>query len=248
MHHKPIPYTLYQWVWKAIDWVYPPVCGGCGIAGARWCPECQRSLQRINGNLCPGCGTPNNKEAVCSNCREHSLVLDGLRAYARYSGALRNAIHRLKYQRDIALAETLAGFLVELYYETRWQIDLVAPVPLGVVRRRERGYNQAAMIAYPFALAVRVSYSGGAIRRVRETVSQVDLKFSQRLENVQDAFWADPQKVAGKKVMVIDDVTTTGATLNACAEALKNAGAITVYGFVVARTFLSEGGKNDRAS
>jgi ComF family protein len=205
-------------------------------------------LQRINGNLCPGCGTPNNKEAVCSNCREHSLVLDGLRAYARYSGALRNAIHRLKYQRDIALAETLAGFLVELYYETRWQIDLVAPVPLGVVRRRERGYNQAAMIAYPFALAVRVSYSGGAIRRVRETVSQVDLKFSQRLENVQDAFWADPQKVAGKKVMVIDDVTTTGATLNACAEALKNAGAITVYGFVVARTFLSEGGKNDRAS
>lgn len=248
MHHKPIPYTLYQWVWKAIDWVYPPVCGGCGASGTRWCPGCQRSLQRINGSICPRCGMPINKVAVCSDCRERSLAIDGLRAYACYSGALRNAIHRLKYQRDIALAETLAGFLVELYHETEWQIDLVAPVPLGVVRRRERGYNQAAMIAYPFALAVQVSYSGGAIRRVRETASQVDLGFSQRHENVRDAFWADPQRVTGRTILVIDDVTTTGATLNACAEALKNAGANTVYGFVVARTFLSEGGKNDCAS
>lgn len=248
MHHKPIPYTLYQWVWKAIDWVYPPVCGGCGAAGARWCPECQSSLQRINGNLCPRCGMPVNKEAICYNCSERPLVIDGLRAYAHYSGALRNAIHRLKYQRDIALAETLASFLVELYQEIRWEIDLVVPVPLGMVRRKERGYNQAAMIAYPFALAVQVSYSGGAIRRVRETASQVDLGFLQRLENVKDAFWADPQKVAGRTILLIDDVTTTGATLNACAEALKNAGAKTVYGFVVARTFLSEGGKNDRAS
>lgn len=248
MDHKPIPYTLYQWIWKAIDWVYPPVCGGCGTAGVRWCTECQRSLQRIHGNLCPCCGMPVNTNAVCSKCKERPLFINGLRAYAHYSGALRNAIHRLKYQRDITLAETLASFLVELYRENPWQIDLVVAVPLGVVRRKERGYNQAAMIAYPFALAVRVPYSGRAIQRVRETASQVDLGFAQRLENVKNAFWADPQKVAGKTILVVDDVTTTGATLNACAEALKNAGANAVYGFVVARTFLSEGGKNDRAS
>lgn len=188
------------------------------------------------------------KDAVCSYCRDRPYVIDGLRAYAIYAGAIRNAIHRLKYERDIALAETLSHFLVELYQETKWQIELIVPVPLGVVRRRERGYNQAALIAYPFSLAVQIPYCAGAIRRVRETSSQVDLGLLQRLENVKGAFWADPRKVGGKRVLVVDDVTTTGATLNACAEALKNAGAEAVYGFVVARTILSEGGRNDRAS
>lgn len=213
------------------------------------CSECQRSLQRIKSPICTRCGLPlNNEDTVCNDCRDFSFAVDGIRAYAQYAGPIRNAIHQLKYRRDIALAETLASFLVDLYCETGWQVDLVTPVPLGVVRRKERGYNQAAMIAYPFSLAVQVSYSSRALRRVRETASQVDLGFAQRLENVKEAFRADPQKVAGRKVLVIDDVTTTGATLNACAEALKNAGATTVYGFVVARTLLSEGGKNDRAS
>ncbi|PWH18304.1 MAG: amidophosphoribosyltransferase [Anaerolineae bacterium] len=191
---------------------------------------------------------PMGTNTVCNHCHERPFVIDGLRAYACYAGPLRNAIHRLKYQRDIALGETLAGFLVELYREVQWEIDLVVAVPLGVVRRRERGYNQAALIAYPLSLAIRVPYGRGALQRVRETASQVDLSFLQRLENVKDAFWADAPKVAGRNVLVIDDVTTTGATINACAEALKKAGANTVYGFVVARTILSEGGRNDRAS
>lgn len=185
---------------------------------------------------------------VCNNCRERPYIVDGLRAYAIYTGSIRNAIHRLKYQRDVALAETLAGFLVELFYETGWESDLIVPVPLGLVRRKERGYNQAALIAYPFALAVRIPYSSRALRRTRETSSQVDLGYAQRLENVKGAFWADRQKVEGKAIFVVDDVTTTGATINACAEALKNSGARVVFGFVVARTILSEGGRNDSAS
>lgn len=176
------------------------------------------------------------------------MVIDGLRSYARYSGNIQNAIQRLKYHRDIALGEIFASFLVELHQETRWEFDLVIPVPLGVVRKKERGYNQAALIAFPFSLAIQVPYSGKSLRRVRETRSQVDLGYWQRLENVKDAFWADPQLVNGKKILIIDDVTTTAATINSCAEALKRAGAESVYGFVVARTIFSEGGKNDSAS
>lgn len=231
-----------------MDLIYPPICGGYGKVGVRWCADCHRSLQRVTNNLCPRCGTPKSKDFVCANCRDRCYVFDGLRAYAIYSGALRNAIHRLKYQRDIALAETLSCYLVELYHETRWEIDLIVPVPLGVVRKRERGYNQAALIAYPFALAVQIPCSSKTLRRIKGTSSQVDLGYAQRIENVKNAFWADPQKVAEKAILIVDDVTSTGATLNACAEALKNAGAKAVFGFVVARTILLEGGRNDSAS
>ncbi len=242
------PHTLYRWIWKLVDWIYPPVCGGCGQGGERWCENCQRNVQRISGFVCPYCGLPTSTDVICYNCRDRTWMIDGLRAYARYAGPLRTAIHRLKYHRDMALGETLSCFLIELYREVQWTIDLVVPVPLGVVRRKERGYNQAALIAYPFSLATRIRYDGRALRRVRETSSQVDLGLEQRFDNVQNAFWADAKRVSGKAVLIIDDVTTTGATLNACADALKKARASSVYGFVVARTFLSEGGKNDSAS
>ncbi|MCS6907961.1 MAG: ComF family protein [Anaerolineales bacterium] len=233
------PYTLYRGFWKFLDWVYPPSCAGCGRTGVRWCSDCQGSVQRITGELCDRCGLPLPTSAACPTCADRAFILDGLRGYGRYSGPLRNVIHRLKYHRDVSLAETLSLRLIELFLETNWVCDLVVPVPLGVVRRRERGYNQAALIAYPLALAVRIPYSGRALQRVRETSSQVDLGLSQRLENVRDAFWADASSVKGKSVLVVDDVMTTGATINECAKALKEAGARAVFGLVVARTILT---------
>lgn len=209
---------------------------------------CQQGVQRIDRHFCPRCGMPRGRDLVCTHCSDRSYVIDGLRAYAIYAGPIRNAIHRLKYERDIGLSEILSRFLVELYNESEWEIDLVTPVPLGVVRKRERGYNQATLIAYPFALAVQLPFSNRALHRIKETASQVDLGYKQRLENVRDAFWAERQQVAGKAILVVDDVTTTGATINACAESLKNAGARAVFGFVVARTILLEGGRNDSAS
>ncbi len=245
--YKTYPYTFYQWIWKLVDWIYPPSCGGCGKFGVRWCLDCQQSLAKISDPICPSCGVPTSN-SVCPTCGDQPLALDGLRAYAGYAGALRNAIHRLKYQRDVALGETLSYFLVELYYRVEWRVDIIVPVPLGVVRRRERGYNQAALIAYPLSLAVHVPYDAKALSRIRETSSQVDLGLSERLENVKNAFVADSARVNGRTILIVDDVTTTGATMNACAVALKKAGARYVYGFVVAKTILSKGGKNDRAS
>ncbi|MCL4561206.1 MAG: ComF family protein [Chloroflexi bacterium] len=130
-----------------------------------------------------------------------------------------------------ALAEPLIGYFASL----GWEIGLVVPVPLGRARLKERGYNQADLIAKPLALASGARYSRSGLVRIRETESQVGLNIIQRRENVAEAFYGNRALVASKKVLVIDDVTTTGATISACADALQNAGAAAVYGLTLAR-------------
>jgi ComF family protein len=159
-----------------------------------------------------------------------------LRSWAIYGGNLRNALHRLKYKHDIALGDLFARALVECYLELGWQADLIAPVPLGLARLNERGYNQAALLARPLALALALPYRPNAVKRVRETHSQVNLSTQERLANVHDAFGAQRNLVAGRAVLMVDDIATTGATLNSCASALVAAGARNVYALTVART------------
>ncbi len=154
-------------------------------------------------------------------------------------GSVRRAVHRLKYHRDLALAETLAGELLALVQSEGWAVEAVVPVPLGPMRRRERGYNQAALLAFPLALGLGVPYRGGALARTRETASQVGLGAAARRRNVAGAFAVvQPQAVEGKILLLVDDVMTTGATLDAAASALKNAGARRVFAVTVARAVL----------
>jgi ComF family protein len=116
-----------------------------------------------------------------------------------------------------------------------WQVDLVVPVPLGVARLRERGYNQASLIARPLALGCGLPYSSQVLMRTRETRSQVGLSVYERRENVRGAFVAQPERVARRSVLVVDDVATTSATLDACATALLTAGCSQVFGITVSR-------------
>jgi ComF family protein len=141
----------------------------------------------------------------------------------------------LKYRRDIALGDALAVHLCELAAAFDGQINLVLPVPLAPSRQRQRGYNQAALLAYPLALWLGLPYNRRALRRVRETTSQVGLSLNQRRENVSGAFQARPEAVAGRCVLLVDDVLTTGSTLDAAAQALKQAGASQVFALVVSR-------------
>ena len=144
-------------------------------------------------------------------------------------------MHRLKYARDIALGEVLARPLLEMLNQLDWQIDLVTSVPVGVARRAERGYNQATLLAFPLALASGVPFRSQALFKARETRTQVGLTLAQRRENVHQAFQARPEIVVGRRVLVVDDVTTSGATIEACASALNAAGASQVYGLTLAR-------------
>jgi ComF family protein len=148
---------------------------------------------------------------------------------------VRNAIHRLKYRRDIALGEVLARPMIECFQSVGWQVDLVTPVPLGVARYAERGYNQAALLARPLALSCGLRYASQALIKIKDTRSQVGLGIEQRRENVAGAFMAQNRFVEGRSVLVVDDVTTSGATLEACAVALMSAGAKMVYCLTLAR-------------
>jgi len=129
----------------------------------------------------------------------------------------------------------LASPLIDLIRETRWAVDAVVPVPIGIVRQAQRGYNQAALLALPIALGLNFAYRPKAIEKIRDTRSQVGLSLSERLENVKGAFRAKPELVESKRVLLVDDVTTSGATIDACGEALFEAGATQVFGITLAR-------------
>ena len=113
------------------------------------------------------------------------------------------------------------------------------PVPLGKQRLRQRGYNQAALLAQPLAFELQLPYSTRILRRVRETKSQTELSFAERFENVRGAFMATSNDILGKQILVIEDVTTSGSTINACADALMNAGTKAVFGLTLARPVLN---------
>jgi len=148
-------------------------------------------------------------------------------------------LHRVKYRRDIALAEAITRPVISFVRDLDWDLDVVVPVPLSKERRKERGYNQADLLAKPLALGLGLRYEREAMMRMRDTRSQVDLNVVQRRENVKDAFTAEKSTFAGKTVLVVDDVATSGSTLDACAEALWQAEAKDVYGVTLARAVIS---------
>ncbi len=170
----------------------------------------------------------------CAACRRlpwpHST-----RSYALYQGPLVAALLALKYRPDRALAERMSAWLARLVKQEGWQPDLIVPVPLGPDRARRRGFNQARLLADPLASQVHGIAAPEALLRVRDTLSQVGLDPLARRENVAGAFRAEKNLVAGKRVLLVDDLCTTGATLTACTEALVEAGAKTVWAVTVAR-------------
>lgn len=161
-----------------------------------------------------------------------------VRAAALHTEPLRTAIHQMKYESSPALAAPLARYLVAAYRRPEWRalphpITGVTPVPLHAERQAERGYNQSELLARAFCAAVRLPLQEGWLARVRLTQQQVGLDAAARAANVSGAFAAHPE-VRGQAILLIDDVFTTGATLDACAHAARQAGAAAVYGLTLA--------------
>ncbi len=234
-------YHAYQWMWGGIDLLFPPACGGCGQTGQRWCSNCQSAVSTLSHPLCEICGLPLTRSGLCPECKASPPDFETLRSWLVFDGPIRQALHRLKYRRDLGLADALAKPMSEWAARLNWQADLILPVPLGEKRYSERGYNQVALVAWPLAMRLGWRYDPQALTRSRETRSQVGLSALERRENVDGAFRADPRRVEGRSVIVMDDVATTGATLSACAQALQKAGAKRVYALTIARALPHHG-------
>lgn len=236
-------YTLYHLLWAAIDLVLPPACGGCGTLGARWCSACRQQVVSPPLPLCAICGTScdHASSGLCRPCISSRPAFHILRSWAAFDGPIRSVIHRLKYRRDIGLGEALTPELARFALDLAWPVDIAVPVPLGRRRLSQRGYNQAALIARPLALALGIPYEQHAVVRVRDTRSQVGLAWRERQENVHDAFMANPTRVRGRSILLVDDVATTGSTLSSCAAALSAGGARDVFALTVARALPRHG-------
>lgn len=158
-----------------------------------------------------------------------------MRSWAVFDSPVQNAMHTIKYRRNIGLADSIAAQMSDFVRSLHWNIDMLVPVPLGRGRLRERGYNQVALVARPLAYEVGWEYAPNALTKMRETRSQVGLTITQRRENVSKAYQADPVKVKRKSVLIMDDVSTTGSTIAACVEALLSAEARDVFALTIAR-------------
>ncbi len=201
---------MRQAVYTGLDLVFPPYCVYCGRVGSLICPRCLTTIST-------------------SEPRDFPL-LDHIWIAGKYEGAIRDAVHALKYGGVQRAAEPLGDLLAEAISRQGPCIDVIAGVPLAAGRLQERGYNQAALIARRVAERLGVADVPDALARIKATASQVDLSAAERRENVKGAFAAEARRVRGKRILVIDDVLTTGSTMSACAEALRMAGAAQVFG------------------
>jgi ComF family protein len=164
-----------------------------------------------------------------------------MRSWAVFESPIQAGLHSLKYRRNVAFGESIAMQMSDFVRSLGWPIDVLIPVPLGKKRLRERGYNQVALVARPLAYELEWRYEPDALWKIRETRSQVGLNVSQRSENVQDAYQADPTIVKQKSILIMDDVATTGSTISACTTALLSAGARDVYVLTIARALPHHG-------
>ncbi len=152
-----------------------------------------------------------------------------------FEGPLREAIHHLKYSGRTSLAEPLGAYLEARWRSASLPADLIVPVPLHVARQRERGYNQSALLAIPLSRESKLPVVEPALKRIKVTSPQVTLNAAERKANVCEAFEACDDLVRGRRVLLVDDVCTTGATLESSSVALRRAGAASVWALTLAR-------------
>ncbi len=233
---------------RVLDFIFPSSCSYCRapIGDSEipyFCPSCWADFAPIAGPVCPTCGRPfdspeslqHSPGHLCLACRQSPPQFDQALAVGQFEGPLREAIHQFKYRPCRSLGKPLGDWMAERV-RLLSSIDMVMPVPLHAKRLRQRGFNQALLLAHRMSERHAVPLFCDNLIRMRSTRPQVELTGDERIKNVKGAFTLRyPGKVTGKSVVLIDDVFTTGATMNECAHVLKQAGAMQVTAFTLAR-------------
>jgi ComF family protein len=209
------------------------LCGSMSLDGL-WCADCDKSLPYLDTAHCPVCALPTPAGETCGRCLRHSPSFTRTTAVFGYAFPLDKLIQAMKYGEQLALAHTFAEKLA-LRLGRASLPDCVIPMPLHPARLRERGFNQSLLVAARTAGRLDLELLANACQRVRDTPPQSALPWKERKKNVRNTFRCD-MDLTGKHVALVDDVLTTGASLNALAEAVKKRGAAEISAWVVART------------
>ncbi len=238
---------LQNWWNAGLSFFYPEVCQICathrGIPGEGYiCSDCWTDVRFIQPPFCKRCGLPYAGEITaefeCSNCREMDLHFSSARSAVVANGLVLDVIHRYKYLRALWFEPFLADLLLRqakpVLSEQKW--DWIVPVPLHPLKQREREFNQAARLAAQLSCAINIPVKSKLLERVEFTRTQTQLTRPQRMANVRSAFrLRNNLRLNGERIVLLDDVLTTGATTSACAKVLRKAGAGEICVWTVAR-------------
>lgn len=220
--------------------LFVPSCAACDArSGDAFCHRCAESLYPVSA-ACPRCGLPQDSPVavLCARCRRRPPPFLAAYAAFRYGGELATALQRLKYDRRMDIARSLAPLLCAPLAKAGREVDVAMPVPLHWGRMASRGFNQAALLLQWAGRGLMLRTDMLSLRRVRRTRAQQGLLASERRRNVEGAFAVVERRrhlVTGKRVLLVDDIMTTGATMAAASRALLHAGAASVTVFAAAR-------------
>jgi len=249
----PSPPSSIAWLEKlaqaAVNLLFPPHCVACHRFGAWLCAACVNKIETIGPPVCPRCGMPSEQALAtaarddiprpeCDRCRSTRQQIERLRAYAFHSGPLREAIHQFKYQDLRALAAGLGQLMADGWTTlapNSGDVDVIVPVPLHPTRERQRGYNQSALLARELGVHLERPVVEDTLLRVKATPPQVGLGTKARQVNVRGAFDCTDSILGGKRVLLVDDVCTSGSTLEAASAALRNGGVRSIWAYTLAR-------------
>lgn len=218
---------------------FPSFCVNCrtetDLANQFICRQCLSLIELLKFSACPKCNRLNKNGKYCSGCKNKSS-LTGIIVAAKYDGPVRELIHHLKYSKMQSISELLGAMICQKLSRIKLTGQLLlVPVPLHPKRQLSRGFNQSELLAKVIHKKLKIPFAL-ALKRRKNTPQQMKLKRSLRLKNLEDAFQCSrPNEIIGKTVLLVDDVSTTGSTLNECAQVLRSAGAKQVFGVVVAK-------------
>ncbi len=224
------------WIRNALDWFYPPrcpVCDGILAPGEQLCPGCRAQVHAVAEPVCKKCGKPleNERREYCGDCSHKTHAYRQGKAVFVYRGGIRQSMYRFKYANRREYAAFYADQAAELYgaWVRRNGIEVIIPAPMFSGKKRRRGYDQAEVFARALGKRLDLPVDAGLIRRVKNTVPQKELNEKERQHNLKNAFQLQADIVEYSQVLLVDDIYTTGSTIDAVAKTLLAGGAKNVY-------------------